>query len=190
MDDFQEDIQRQLTQILDDLNNAMKLNSNHLLVVGASTSEVIGEHIGTSGTVEVADSIYRVFSDFKRKTGVHYAFQCCEHLNRALVVERSIAEKKNYEPVTVVPVRSAGGSMAAYAFNKMDDPVVVEHIKADCGIDIGDTFIGMHMKSVVIPVRSTVHEIGQAHVTMARTRPRLIGGERAVYPEREKVNHF
>lgn len=190
MDEFQEDIQRQLSQVLEDLNGAVALNSNHLLLVGASTSEVIGEHIGTSGTVEVASTIYKVLMAFQKKTGVHYAFQCCEHLNRALVVERSVAEKNNFDPVTVVPVRSAGGAMAAYAFNKISDPIVVEHVKADCGIDIGDTFIGMHLKHVVIPVRSTVREVGRAHVTLARTRPKLIGGERAVYPEREKVNHF
>lgn len=190
MDEFQEDIQRQLTQVLNDLNEAMPLNNRHILVVGASTSEVIGQHIGTSGTVEVADTIYNVLSEFQKKTGVHFAFQCCEHLNRALVVERTIAEQKMLDQVTVVPVRSAGGAMAAFAFNKMEDPVIVESIKADCGIDIGDTFIGMHLKAVAVPVRSSIRDIGKAHVTLARTRPKLIGGERAIYPEREKINHY
>ncbi len=190
MDEFQKDIQRQLTQVLEDLNAAMPLSDRHVLIVGASTSEVIGEHIGTCGTVEVAGTIYKVLSEFQEKTGVHYAFQCCEHLNRALIVERTIADQKMLEQVTVVPMRSAGGAMASYAYNKMKDPVVVEAIKGDCGIDIGDTFIGMHLKAVAVPVRSQVREVGKAHITLARTRPKLIGGERAIYPEREKVNHF
>lgn len=190
MDEFQEDIQRQLTQVLSDLNEAMPLSDRHILVIGASTSEVIGEHIGTCGTVEVAATIYKALTEFQQKTGVQFAFQCCEHLNRSLVVERTIADNKMLDQVTAVPVRSAGGAMAAFAFNKMKDPVVVEAIKADCGIDIGDTFIGMHLKSVAVPVRSSVRDVGKAHVTVARTRPKLIGGERAIYPEREKVNHY
>ncbi|MFC7391865.1 TIGR01440 family protein [Scopulibacillus cellulosilyticus] len=179
-----------MEKVLDDLNKAMPLNSEHLLVVGTSTSEVIGEHIGTSGTVDVARAIYKALANFQEKTGVQYAFQCCEHLNRALVVERSVAKDRRLDLVTVVPVRSAGGSMATYAYNNLKDPVVVESVKADCGIDIGDTFIGMHLKEVAVPVRSSIREIGHAHITMARTRPKLIGGERAIYPEKEKINHF
>lgn len=183
-------IEEQVTYLLNDLNQAMPLNEEHLLVVGTSTSEVIGERIGTAGTVEVAEAIYNALAAFQRKTGVQYAFQCCEHLNRALVIEYSEAKQRGYDQVTVVPVRSAGGSMATYAFNQLEHPVVVEHVKADCGIDIGDTFIGMHLKHVVVPVFSDQKQVGEAHVKLARTRPKLIGGERAIYPEKEKVNRF
>ena len=120
-------------------------------------------------------------SAFQAKTGVGLAFQCCEHLNRALVLPREIAEERGYDEVSVVPVRKAGGSMATYAYQQIKDPVVVEHIQAEAGIDIGDTFIGMHLKHVAVPIRTSIKEIGYAHVTLAKTRPKLIGGERAVY---------
>ncbi|WEG13104.1 TIGR01440 family protein [Pullulanibacillus sp. KACC 23026] len=185
-----QDIGRQLETVLNALNDAMPLSHEHILIVGASTSEVIGQHIGSAGTVEVASAIFGALKRFQSQTGVQLAFQCCEHLNRAIVVEKETAKENRLEQVTVVPVRSAGGAMAAYAYQKLDHPVVVEAIKGDCGIDIGDTFIGMHLKPVVVPVRCEVKEIGHAHVTIARTRPKLIGGERAVYPSRETVNHF
>lgn len=180
----------QLETVLNTLNSAMPLSDEHILVVGASTSEVIGKHIGSSGTIEVAQTIFETLKKFKDQTGVQLAFQCCEHLNRAIVVEKATARENRLDEVTVVPVRSAGGAMAAYAYQKLTNPVVVESIKADCGIDIGDTFIGMHLKPVVVPVRCEVKDIGHAHVTIARTRPKLIGGERAVYPSKETVNHF
>lgn len=109
------------------------------------------------------------------------AFQCCEHLNRALVVEKELAIRERLEEVSVVPVPQAGGAMAAFAYRHLQDPTVVEFIKADAGIDIGDTFIGMHLKHVAVPVRVSVKTLGEAHVTLAKTRPKLIGGPRAVY---------
>ncbi|NCU16302.1 TIGR01440 family protein [Pallidibacillus pasinlerensis] len=154
---------------------------NQILVIGCSTSEIIGEKIGTAGSTEVAQVIFDAAQKFREETGVQPVFQCCEHLNRALVMERHVQEKLNFEEVTVVPVPSAGGSMATYAYRHMEDPVVVEHVKADYGIDIGDTFVGMHLKHVAVPVRVSINNIGSAHVTLARTRPKLIGGERAVY---------
>ncbi|WP_017756611.1 TIGR01440 family protein [Calidifontibacillus oryziterrae] len=175
----------QLKTVLDDLQAVAELSSGKILVIGCSTSEVIGERIGTSGTEEVAAALYEVFSDFKEKTGVQLAFQCCEHLNRALVVEQETALAKGLEPVSVIPVRKAGGAMATYAFQHIKNPIVVEFIKANAGIDIGDTLIGMHLKHVAVPVRSQIKQIGQAHVTLATTRPKLIGGERAVYSDNE-----
>lgn len=170
-----------LSELLNDLSNQAELNAGDLLVVGCSTSEVIGEKIGTAGTEEVAEMIYETFHTLHQTTGVHLAFQCCEHLNRALVVEKEAARAKGFEEVTVVPVRKAGGAMATYAYQHMQNPIVVEFIKADAGVDIGDTFIGMHLKHVAVPLRSKITEIGSAHVTMAKTRPKLIGGARAVY---------
>lgn len=170
-----------LSDLLEDLQAQAKLGDGDILVVGCSTSEVIGEKIGTAGTEEVAEMIYETLNHLRQTTGVQLAFQCCEHLNRALVVEKTVARAKGFEEVTVIPVRRAGGAMATYAYQHMENPVVVEFIKADAGIDIGDTFIGMHLKHVAVPLRSKINQIGSAHVTMAKTRPKLIGGARAVY---------
>ncbi|MBD8069513.1 TIGR01440 family protein [Bacillus sp. PS06] len=178
----------QLKTVLSDLKKQTTLTSHEVLVIGCSTSEVIGEKIGTAGTLDVAQMMFDELLAFQQESGVGLAFQCCEHLNRALIVEKETAIAKGLEMVTVVPVRTAGGAMATYAYNHFKHPVVVEFIKADAGIDIGDTFIGMHLKHVAVPIRSTVKQIGQAHVTMAKTRPKLIGGARAVYTDEKENN--
>lgn len=176
-----------MNSILTEFNEQVQLKKGQVLVVGCSTSEIIGKRIGTAGTDEVAEMVFSQLRGLQEKTGIQLAFQCCEHLNRAIVVERESAEKKQLEEVTVIPVRTAGGAMAAYAYNNLKDAVVVESIKADAGIDIGDTLIGMHMKHVAVPVRVKQKSIGHAHVTLAKTRPKLIGGARAVY-EQTKEN--
>ncbi|MDF9758784.1 uncharacterized protein (TIGR01440 family) [Peribacillus simplex] len=175
--------ENQFRKLLHEFQEEAALKENQLLVIGCSTSEVIGKRIGTEGTLDVAGMVYSVVRDFQEKTGIQVAYQCCEHLNRALVLKRETAVQNDYEEVSVVPVRTAGGSMATFAYQQWKDAVVVEHIKAEAGIDIGDTFIGMHLKHVAVPVRSAIKEIGHAHVTMAKTRPKLIGGERAVYQD-------
>lgn len=177
----------QLKQIIKDFQEQANLTKDKVVVVGCSTSEVLGERIGTAGSEEVAELIFDELIHVSDETGCQLAFQCCEHINRAIVIERETAAKLNLEEVTVVPVRTAGGAMATYAFHHFKDPVVVEHIKADAGIDIGDTFIGMHLKHVAVPIRSKEKKLGHAHVTMAKTRPKLIGGARAVYTN-EKSN--
>ena len=179
--------EKELEAILNEFHEQVSLKEGQLLVVGCSTSEVVGERIGTSGTVEVAEMIFRKLKELQQQTGIQLAFQCCEHLNRALVVERVVAGARGLDEVSVVPVRKAGGAMATYAFANMDDAVVVEFIKADAGIDIGQTFIGMHLKHVAVPIRVKQKNVGQAHVTLVKTRPKLIGGERAVY-ERNSAN--
>ncbi len=168
-------------QILNGFKNEIDIKPDQILVIGCSTSEIAGKKIGTSGSMETAGVIFGELEQFSKETGIRLAFQCCEHLNRALVVERSTAELKNLEEVTVIPVPEAGGSMASYAYQNLKDPVVVENIRADYGIDIGDTLIGMHLKQVAVPVRVSVNTVGNARVTLAKTRPKLIGGERAVY---------
>lgn len=178
-------IKTELWQVLQDLQSEATLQQGQLLVIGCSTSEIIGKKIGTSGTEETAAALYEELSRFQKETGVELAFQGCEHINRALVVERETALSKGFEQVSVIPVPQAGGQMASYAYRHFTDPIMVEFIKADAGIDIGDTFIGMHLKHVAVPVRSQVKQIGAAHVTMAKTRPKLIGGPRAVY---EQIN--
>ncbi|OMP66584.1 TIGR01440 family protein [Domibacillus epiphyticus] len=174
----------ELFVLLNELQEQAQFKAGQLFVVGCSTSEVAGGRIGTAGTDETAAALYEAVDSFACETGVHLAFQCCEHLNRAIVMERRVAEQYGYDEVAAVPVRTAGGAMASYAY-KQKDCVLVEFVKADGGIDIGDTFIGMHLKHVAVPVRASRNSVGSAHVTMAKTRPKLIGGPRAVY---EKTN--
>ncbi|WP_216639624.1 TIGR01440 family protein [Virgibacillus phasianinus] len=167
------------------------LNPNDFFVIGCSTSEVAGEHIGTAGSEDLAAVIFAGLKDLKKATGVNLAFQCCEHLNRGLVIEQAAFNPLVHEEVSVIPAPRAGGSMATYAYKHMDNPVVVEKIRASSGIDIGDTMIGMHLKHVAIPLRFAQKMVGKARVTGAKTRPKLIGGERAIYssqPENKSCN--
>ncbi|GLB59067.1 UPF0340 protein [Cytobacillus sp. NCCP-133] len=177
----------ELNNIIQEFSEQVPLNERQILVVGCSTSEVAGKRIGTAGTEQVAELIFEQLDKLRKGTGVSLAFQCCEHLNRALVVERETATAKNLDEVTVIPHRTAGGAMASYAYEHFRDPVMVEFIKADAGIDIGDTLIGMHLKHVAVPIRTSQKSVGNAHVTMAKTRPKLIGGARAIY-ERKPEN--
>lgn len=160
-----------------------KLKAGDLVVVGCSSSEILGERIGKGSSpetgVEVATTILSVLSE----KGIFLAAQCCEHLNRALVIEREAAEKFMLEEVCVRPMPKAGGSFATAVYDNMKDPVVVEHVKAKAGLDIGCTLIGMHLKDVAVPLRLTVKTIGCASINAAYTRPKLIGGVRAHYPE-------
>lgn len=176
--------EKQLELILLEFKQQVSLKPNQIFVVGCSTSEVSGQKIGTAGTMDVAEMIFRQLKVLQDETGVQLAFQCCEHLNRALVLEREIAEKRGFAEVSVIPVRHAGGAMATFAYKQLQDPVVVEHIQAEAGMDIGDTFIGMHLKHVAVPVRASIKQVGNAHITLATTRPKLIGGARAVYEKK------
>lgn len=171
----------QIRQALEELLNVAKLRAKQILVVGCSTSEVGGQKIGTGYSLEVAEALLQGLMPSLNDKEIFLAIQCCEHLNRALVVERACQEYYNLEEVSVYPMQGAGGSMAHQAMKVFKDPVVVEKIQAHAGLDIGDTFIGMHLKPVAVPVRGTINTIGAAHLTMARTRPKLIGGERAHY---------
>ncbi|MFC4736506.1 TIGR01440 family protein [Bacillus daqingensis] len=178
---MEEKLKHDVTLALEELQEQAALKPGQLLVIGTSTSEVRGHKIGKAGTTDVARELWDAFSAFQTKYGVHLVFQGCEHINRALTLEAEAAERYHLDPVTVVPVPEAGGSMAALAYERMNDPVVVERVHAHAGIDIGDTFIGMHLKEVAVPVRTSIKSIGEAHVTFARTRPKLIGGARASY---------
>ena len=162
------------------------VNKGQVLVVGCSSSEVIGQKIGSDSRPDVADSIFDAINEISKENGVYVAAQCCEHLNRVLIVEREFAEKKGLEIVNVKPVPKAGGSFATAAYKGFNEPVAVEHIKADLGIDIGLTMIGMHLKDVAVPVRLSVKNIGEAVVVAARTRPKYIGGPRANYEGNER----
>lgn len=157
------------------------LKPGNIVVVGCSTSEVVGAKIGTNSSMETAGEIARALLDVTKSRGIYLAVQCCEHLNRAIITER--AAVPGAEIVNVVPQPKAGGSLATQVYAAMEDPVALEEIKADAGLDIGLTLIGMHLKKVAVPLRLENHTIGEALVVAARTRPKFIGGARAVYNE-------
>ena len=164
-----------------ELYEKARLKRGSILVIGCSTSEVTGAKIGTNSSMETAGEICRALFDFARERGVYLAVQCCEHLNRAVITERSAVP--GAEIVNVVPQPKAGGSLATCAYAAFEDPVAVEEIRADAGLDIGLTLIGMHLKKVAVPVRLENRTIGAAPVVAARTRPKFIGGVRAAYDE-------
>ncbi len=166
-----------------ELLKAAGLNQGEILVVGCSTSEVAGAGIGTFSSPELAEAVFGGIYQAVREAGVYLAAQCCEHLNRVLILEKEAAQRYGYEIVNVIPKPKAGGSFATAAYEAFAQPAAVEHIKAHAGIDIGDTLIGMHLKDVAVPVRIHTGQIGDAHVVCARTRPKFVGGVRAEYDE-------
>lgn len=174
---------KDLEQVIDEWLALNCLREDEIVVIGCSTSEVAGQPIGTNGSTEIAKTVYEQMTKLQEQTDVHLAFQCCEHLNRSLVVERQTAVQYGLEEVAVVPVPKAGGSMASYAYKHMKSPTVIENISAHAGIDIGETMIGMHLKPVAVPLKLKQRTVGHARVRAARTRPKLIGGYRAFYGE-------
>ena len=160
-----------------------KLKKGDILVVGCSTSEVLGDKIGTNSSPDTAKEIFGGIYKAGSESGVYIAAQCCEHLNRALIVESECAEKYGLEAVSVCPQPKAGGSFATAAWLNFEAPVAVEHIRARAGLDIGGTLVGMHLREVAVPVRLSVSAIGEANILCARTRPKYIGGSRAFYEE-------
>ena len=174
----------QAKQVAAELLNAAKLKKGDLLVVGCSSSEIGGSRIGSDSRPETAEAVFSAIHETVKERGVFLAAQCCEHLNRALVVEASYAEAHGLEIVNAVPRPKAGGSFATAAYKGFEDPVLVEEVRADAGLDIGGTLIGMHLKRVAVPVRLSIGRIGEAILLAARTRPKYVGGARAVYDER------
>ena len=157
------------------------VKAGQILVIGCSSSEILGNKIGKGSSYEAAKILFEAIYPVLKDKGIYLAAQCCEHLNRALIIERECAEKYGYEIVSVVPQPKAGGSFATVTYENMNEPCAVEHISAHAGIDIGDTLIGMHLRDVAVPIRLTVKNIGDANVVCAYTRPKFIGGSRAVY---------
>ena len=178
-----EEIKRASAEAMTELLEVSKLREGSLVVVGCSSSEILGQRIGKGSSPEAAQAVVDAILPILENRNMLLAAQCCEHLNRALIVERSTMEKYGLEQVTVMPRPKAGGSFATAVYAAMKDPVAVEFVKADAGLDIGNTLIGMHLKHVAVPLRLSVKQIGEAAVNAARTRPKLIGGVRAEYPE-------
>ena len=176
-----EELKAQAAAAAEELMEKADLKEGQILVVGCSSSEILGSRIGSSSSPETAEAVFEGIYEAAEKRGIFLAAQCCEHLNRAIIVERDAVP--GMEIVNVVPQPKAGGSFATAAYRHFEHPVALEEIRADAGLDIGDTFIGMHLKKVAVPVRLTVRAIGEAHLTAARVRPKFIGGDRAHYDD-------
>lgn len=177
------EIEQEAYAAASEIMEAGGMRAGQLFVVGCSSSEVAGSKIGTMSSVETAEAVFGGIYRAVKEKGVFLAAQCCEHLNRALILEREAAERYGYEEVNVIPQPKAGGSFAVQAWKNFTEPTAVEHIRAHAGMDIGDTLIGMHLKDVAVPVRINQKQIGSAHVVCARTRAKFVGGMRAVYDE-------
>lgn len=182
MSEFYLNVKNDTEKLVTELLEAACLRKGDILVVGCSTSEVAGGTIGKNSSAEAADAVFAAIAPILRERGIFLAAQCCEHLNRALIVERECAERYGLCEVCVLPQPHAGGSWATRVWEGLESPCAVESISAHAGVDIGLTLIGMHLKAVAVPVRTSIKSIGGAVVTAARTRPKLIGGERAKYP--------
>ena len=177
------DIELQTKEAVLEVLEQAKLQMGDVFVIGCSTSEVGGEKIGSASSMDIADAIYRGAHAALQPRGIFLAAQCCEHLNRAIILEREAAEAYGWEPVNVLPQPKAGGSFATTCWQNFAGPVAVEHIRAHAGMDIGGTLIGMHLREVAVPVRIAQKTIGEAIVLCARTRLKFIGGVRAHYQE-------
>ena len=178
---MKEKLVMQATALMEEFVEKAKLKAGDIMVIGCSTSEIIGSKIGSNSSPDTAAVVFDAIHGYAKEKGIYIAVQCCEHLNRAIVVEKAAVPFA--EPVNVVPQPKAGGSFATQAYAKFENPVVLEEIKADAGIDIGLTLIGMHLKKVAVPVRLENKMIGEALVVAARTRHKFIGGVRAIYNE-------
>lgn len=178
-----DEITAQARQAVTELLEKARLQQGDIFVVGCSSSEVGGHRIGSDSSPAVAEAVFSGIYPVLRERGIYLACQCCEHLNRAIILEQAAARAYGYEPVNVVPQPKAGGSFATAAWAHFEHPVAVEHIRAAAGIDIGGTLIGMHLKEVAVPTRLSIRQIGEASILCARTRPKFIGGERAHYDE-------
>lgn len=174
-------IKQQAQKVIEELLEVAKLNRGDILVVGCSSSEIVGETIGHGSSIEAAEAVFEAIYPILKEQGIYLAAQCCEHLNRALIVEHECAKAYELEEVCVVPQPKAGGSFATTAWANFDAPVAVEEIRAQAGLDIGGTLIGMHLCRVAVPVRLEHNRIGDAILLAARTRPKYIGGVRAKY---------
>ena len=177
------EITKQAQIVTTELLQQAGLRPGSLFVVGCSSSEMVGNAIGHGSSMEAAQAAFGAIWPVLQEKGIQLAVQCCEHLNRSLIMERSVAEARGYEIVNVMPQPHAGGSFAVTAWNTFADPVAVETIVADAGLDIGDTLIGMHLRRVAVPLRLSIKQIGEAHILCARTRPKYVGGPRAIYQE-------
>lgn len=180
-DNLRAELSAQAKAAMEELIEKSGVKAGQIVVIGCSTSEILGAKIGSDSQPEVAKTVFEALWETAKRAGLYLAAQCCEHLNRAIIIER--AAVPGAEIVNVVPQPKAGGSFATQAYAHFSEPVAVEEIRADAGMDIGFTLIGMHLKKVAVPLRLTNNKIGEATVLAARTRPKFIGGVRAMYDQ-------
>lgn len=178
-----ENIKDQARTAIKELLEIAKLESGDIFVIGCSSSEVVGEHIGKGSSLDAAEAIFEAVYPILEEKGIYLAVQCCEHLNRAIIIESEAAKKYGFEAVNVVPHIKAGGAFATTAYKNFKNPAAIEKVRAKAGLDIGGTLIGMHLAEVAVPVRLSLSKIGEANLICARTRPKFIGGIRAQYNE-------
>ena len=179
-----DEIAEQAKTAVSELIKAANLKKDDIMVIGCSSSEIGGHKIGSFSSVEIANSVFNAIYPILKNNGIYLAAQCCEHLNRSIIIEKEAALKNRLEIVNVIPRPKAGGSFATAAYENFENPAAVEEVKAQAGIDIGGTLIGMHLAKVAVPVRLSVSKIGEANIVCARTRPKFVGGERACYDEK------
>ena len=184
-EEFKKQIETEARQAVTELLAQAKLKKGDVFVVGCSSSEIVGGHIGKDSSLEAAQAVYAGVAPVLAENGIWLAAQCCEHLNRSIVIEREAAKANGYQIVSAIPQPHAGGSWATNCWQRFNDPVLVEEVRAAAGMDIGGTLIGMHLRRVAVPVRLSMDHIGQAILLCARTRPPFIGGSRAVYSQEE-----
>lgn len=177
LDRIKKEVETALRALLD----VAKLEEDDIFVIGCSTSEVTGHKVGTFSSLDVGRALFETVYPILKEKKLRLAVQCCEHLNRSLIVERDTARLYRLERVNVVPRLHAGGAFAIQAWENFKEPCAVESVSASAGMDIGGVLIGMHLKAVAVPVRCEIDSIGEARLTLARTRPRFVGGERAAY---------
>lgn len=175
LEKIKQDISKATKQLLEEA----QLSPKDAVVIGGSTSEMKGDAIGSNTNMQIAEIVIQAIVPLLKNNNIYPVIQACEHINRSLVVEREFAIQEDLEPVNVVPIATAGGGFATAAMEAFEDPVMVEKVQVAAGIDIGDVFIGMHLKNVGVVVRSDIKKIGEANLSMIRTRPKLIGGDRA-----------
>jgi uncharacterized protein (TIGR01440 family) len=179
-----DEIAEQAKTAVSELIKAANLKKDDIMVIGCSSSEIGGHKIGSFSSVEIANSVFNAIYPILKNNGIYLAAQCCEHLNRSIIIEKEAALKNRLEIVNVIPRPKAGGSFATAAYENFENPAAVEEVKAQAGIDIGGTLIGMHLAKVAVPVRLSVSQIGEANIVCARTRPKFVGGGRACYDEK------
>lgn len=179
-----DEIKIQAETAIKELIETAKLKKGSIVVIGCSSSEISGKNIGSNSSMELAESVFNGVYPILKQNGIYLATQCCEHLNRTIITEKELAQKIGADIVNVIPQPKAGGSFSTKAYHSFKNPVAIEKIKADAGIDIGGTLIGMHLKEVAVPVRISLCKIGYANIICARTRPKFVGGVRAVYDEK------
>ena len=180
-----ETIRQEVRAVAEELITTAQMKPGQILVVGCSSSEIHNSKLGTDSSQEIGQAVFEALYACTKEHGLYLAAQCCEHLNRSIVIEREAAKANGYQIVSAIPQPHAGGSWATNCWQRFNDPVLVEEVRAAAGMDIGGTLIGMHLRRVAVPVRLSMDHIGQAILLCARTRPPFIGGSRAVYSQEE-----